>query len=443
MLPLRPLRSPPRTSTLSAIEVRMDHNLSGDMVTIRPIPRALVPVDTSAAERVSARNYDEFQGDHEIWEAIQAAPECVLAITMAHCAVPSPDEILEGDSEASLAQARANLVRLVDSPLTKELERVLYVYEIVDPTRPGVRQIGLGGMARTDEIRTEKTPNGPIIRNEGVRPPKARGRADLIEATRAIIGTVNNAVPDESGAVAAALEAYADSNAVDYEVGGAGGTTHRIWLVQEPGAISRFQQLMSDEPEAYVADGNHRSAAAAMLGHETFLSVFFTADRMGIEPYNRLVRLGGSDIEPAVRGALGAFEVDADVTTDPVQPRDTHEIAIYVGGSGWIRARPKGDAFDPSDAAASIDHDIVQQTLFSELGIEDAGDARLTFVGANKDAAWLQAEVDAGRADLAVTLPAVTMAQFIEVCRQRRMMPPKSTWFEPKIRSGLVMALID
>ena len=105
--------------------------------------------------------------------------------------------------------------------------------------------------------------------------------------------------------------------------------------------------------------------------------------------------------------------------------------------------RPLPGTFDPDNAVEVIAADIVQRKLLAEgFGIEDAGDPRLTFVGSNKDAAWLQAEVDARRACYTVTLPAVTMSQFIAVCRQNRHMPPKSTWFEPKIRSGLVMALL-
>ncbi|WP_419162288.1 DUF1015 family protein [Candidatus Palauibacter sp.] len=412
------------------------------MLTIRPIRRALVPVDSRAARRVSAPNYDEFQGDLEIWEAISDAPESVLSVTMSHCAVASPAAIMKGDSEAALERARLNFDRLRASPLTHEVGRLLYVYEIVDPGRPGVRQIGLGGLARTAEIRTEATPDGPIIRNEGVRPPKAWGRARLIEATGAIIGTVNNAVPDEGGTFARTLEGHADGAAPDYEVGGAGGTTHRIWLVREPGATSRLQRLLAAEPEAYVADGNHRSAAAAMLGHESFLAVFFPADRMGISPYNRLVRLSGEGGPAGVEPALQRSFAVTGAGGGPVQPDATHRIGVYTAGDGWRHASPLAGAYDPADAAASIDHDIVQQTLFADLGIADAADERLTFVGANKDAAWLAREVDAGRADLAVTLPAVTMDQFIAVCRQRRMMPPKSTWFEPKIRSGLVMAIL-
>ena len=413
------------------------------MLTIRPIPRALVPVDSNAARRVSALNYDEFQGDAEIWEAIRSAPDSVLGVTMAHCAVDSPAAILPGDSEASLELAHRNFQRLSASPFTREVKRILYLYEIVDPRRPGVRQIGLGGLAPTAEIRTEDTPAGPIIRNEGVRPPKARGRARLIEATGAIIGTVNNAVPDDSGAFAAALERHADGAAPDFEAGGSGGTTHRIWLVAEPGAIARLQRLLAAEPEAYVADGNHRSAAAAMLGHESFLTVFFSADRMAISPYNRLVRLPRERDATAVDAALERSFEASPAGDEPLQPDATHVVGVYAGGRGWRRATPRSGVYDETDAAASIDHDIVQRTLFADLGIADAADDRLTFVGANRDAAWLAAEVDGGRADLAVTLPAVTMRQFIAVCRQRRMMPPKSTWFEPKIRSGLVMALLD
>ena len=408
------------------------------MISLQPIARALVPVDSDAARRVSAPNYDEFQGAREIWDALRSNPDSVLAVTMAHCDTDSPQEIGRADSDASLARAAANMRRIAASELTREVRRALYCYEIRDPVRPDIRQIGLGGMARTDEIRTEATPEGVIIRNEGIRVPKARGRADLIEATSAIIGTVNLAVPDATGGFGRALEQFADSRHPDFETPDSAGYVHRIWLVEEPGAIARFQHLLSLEPEAYVADGNHRSAAAAMLGYAHFLTVFFPADRMRIAAYNRLVRARLDD--PAVLDA--AFERRGAPPTVPFQPVDTHVIGLYTP-AGWVALIPREGSFDARDAAASIDHAIVQSALFAGvLGIEDAGDERLTFVGANRDAAWLEAQVDAGRADLAVTIPPVTMPQFIAVCRQGKMMPPKSTWFEPKIRSGLVMALL-
>ncbi|HEX9885435.1 MAG TPA: DUF1015 family protein [Longimicrobiales bacterium] len=413
------------------------------MITLSPISRALVPVDSAAAARVSAPNYDEFQSDIEVWELLRERPDSVLSVTMAHCDAALPREMLEADSEASLERARQNMLALRGSALVRVIDDALFVYEITGPRNPGIRQIGLGGMARTDQIRTEASPRGPIIRNEGVREAKARGRARLIEVTEAFIGTVNNAVPDADGSVAAALEAFADARPADLEVSDAHGNRHRVWLVQDPQDAEALQAKLGAEPEAYVADGNHRSAAAAMLGREHFLAVFFTAGRMGIAPYNRLVR----DIAVSADELLGALAVAFDVRRvgDPAkaQPSVPGTVGLYDREHGWLHLTPRPHTFDPTDAVQVIDHDIVHRNLFAGvLGIADAEDERLAFVGANRDVAWLREEVDAGRATYAVTLAAVPMARFMAVCHQGGFMPPKSTWFEPKIRSGLVMALL-
>ena len=414
------------------------------MVTITPVRRALVPVDSAAAARVSAPNYDEFQHDTEIWELLQKNPDSALRVTMAHCDAGSPEEILRGDSPAALARAAANMEALTASALTREVRDILWVYEIGDPRRPGVRQIGLGGMARTDEIRTDATPEGTIIRNEGIRKPKARGRAELFDATRSIIGVVNNGVDDASGRLQADLEARADSAPPDLEVTDPAGNRHRVWIVSDAGAIRRFRDRLAGEPHAYVADGNHRSAAAAMLGCEHFLSVFFPARTMGIRPYNRLVRVPPFPPDELTTAVGEKFRLDRRSAGGPYQPGATHKIGLYASGAGWTRLRPISGTFDPGDAAEAIDAGIVQKNLFAHVfGIADAADDRLVFVGSNRDAAWLEREVDDRRAAYAVTLPAVTMEEFIEVCRQGRRMPPKSTWFEPKVRTGLVTALLD
>ena len=414
------------------------------MITITPVRRALIPVDSAAAARISAPNYDEFQGDREIWELLQENPMSVLRVTMAHCNADSPETIGVRDSQGALTMAGTHMEELEASELTEEVHDILWVYEIEDPNRPHVRQIGLGGMARTDEIRTDATPQGTIIRNEGVREPKARGRADLIQATSAIIGMVNNGVDDESGEFQSHLEAHASGAPPDLEVLDQHGNRHRVWIVRDEQTIERLQSLLAEEPHAYVADGNHRSAAAAMLGYEHFLSVFFPARTMGIRPYNRLVHTPALPADQLAAAIRERFELDTPDDADFYQPTETHEIGFYTPDRGWLRLRPLAGTFDPNDAAEAIDYGIVQKNLFEHVfGIADSGDDRLTFVGSNKDAAWLQGEVDEGRAAYAVTLPAVTMDEFIEVCRQNRQMPPKSTWFEPKVRSGLVMALLD
>jgi uncharacterized protein (DUF1015 family) len=411
------------------------------MITIEPIPCALVPADSAAADALGAPNYDEFQSDLEIWQLLQAKPDCLLCVTMAHCDAPSPERIGEPDSEASLERAAANMERLIGDARTRELRDILWVCEITSPKRPGSRQIGLGGLARTGEIRTETNPAGSIIRNEGVREAKARGRARLVQRIAAFVDCVNHAVDDASGAFRAALETHADAFPPAFATLDEAGNLHRVWLVTDTPDGAAFRAMLAREPHAYVADGNHRSAAAALLGHEHFPAVFFPASTLHIAPYNRLI--ANPDGAPAAGlGLERSFRVDRWPGSGAFQPAVTHDIGLYDGG-GWWRLRPRPGAFDAADAAQDIDADIVQRRLFGEiLGIGDARDPRLTFVGANRDAAWLQARVDDGAFRYAVTLPAVTMQQFVRVCLQGALMPPKSTWFEPKLRSGLVMALL-
>lgn len=413
------------------------------MVAIAPISHGLVPADSVAAARLSAPNYDEFQSDHEIWDLLQDDPASVLRVTMAHCDTGSPDAIGPGDSPGALARAAANMEDLKTSPLVEEFRDALWIYEIEDPDRPGVRQIGVGGMARTDEIRTDATPRGRIIRNEGVRVAKARGRADLIRATRAMIGVVNHGVDDASGDLQTRLEAFADASEPNLSITDRHANRHRVWMVRDADEIRRLQGILAAEPHAYVADGNHRSAAAAMLGYRHFLSVFFPIRTMSIRPYNRLMRTPAMAPDRLLAATAERFRVDVPAGTGPYQPTVTHHIGLYTTGHGWLRLQPLPGTFDPDNAAEAIDHGLVHENLFTHVfGIVDAADDRLVFVGDNRDAAWLVREVDEGRAQCAVTLAAVTMDQFIEVCRQNRLMPPKSTWFSPKVRSGLVMALL-
>lgn len=413
------------------------------MVTIRPVRRALVPVDTDAAERVSAPNYDEFQGDEEVFQVIRERPECILRITMAHCAVPSEEDILRQDSDTALERAAENLEGLVQSGRTRVARDVLFVYEIEDPHRDGVRQIGLGGMAATDEIRTDENPEGTIVRNEGIREKKAEGRARLIRATDAFIGTVNLAVEDREDHFLRVLEDYADAHEEDFHATDERGCTHRVWLVSNAADVGGLTTDLAAEPRAYVADGNHRSAAAAALGLEGFLAVVFPASTMGLAPYNRLVerpRMGASELTQALEKS---FEVDELSGVEAFQPGVTHEIGLYVDGD-WYRLTPREGTYDPDSAVETVDADIVQRLFFADvLGIEDPRDPRLTFVGGDRDAYYLRERVDSGEFAYAVTLPPVTMEQFIQVCRQGRFMPPKSTWFQPKLRMGLVLALLE
>lgn len=413
------------------------------MVSLHPVPRALVPVDSDAASRVSAPNYDEFQSDKEVWDLLQSRPENVLRITMSHCHVDDLTQApAEGGAEA-LVHAREQMQELCNSPLMRSVEKLLWVYEISSPKRPESPQLGVGGFGFTNEIRTDQTPGGCIIRNEGIRPEKAEGRANLIQATDAYIGTVNLAVKDEAGELMALLEKVTFNLCFDYETFDEGGNRHRVWLVTDSSLQQQLIELLAAEPAAYVADGNHRSAAAAALGKEHFLTVFFPTRRLGLEPYNRLLPLNGISAEQFLERAAEHFDIRPLARESAYRPEEIHQIGVYLDQT-WYQLLPKPGSFDAENAAEVIDADIVQRHIIAGiLGMPDARDKRINYVGGNKSAEYLVERVDSGEFDLAISLAPVTMEQFVAVCDQHRFMPPKSTWFDPKVRSGLVIALLD
>ena len=412
------------------------------MITLDPIARALVAADSEAADKLGAPNYDEFQSDREVWELLRERPWSVLRVTMPHCDVRTPEDIGEEGSKATLARAVANMARLMSDPMVRKAMHILWVYEITRPGHEDRPQIGLGGLARTDEIRTPENPKGSIIRNEGIREEKAKGRATLTQVTHTDMGTVNLAVDDRDGEFLGALGEHAKTHEPSFETHDELGNKHRVWLIDEAKDIDRFRALLGREPRAYVADGNHRSAAAAMSGYQHYLAVVFPASTMTIAPYNRLVDVARDQRAVLVSGVQKSFQVERHPGPGAFQPSATHEIGLYDGSSWWA-LHPKAGTFDPADAAQDIDADIAQRRIIEPvLGVNDPRDHRITYVGANRDAAWLQAQVDEGLHGCAITLPPVTMEQFIRVCMQDKLMPPKSTWFVPKIRSGLVMAMV-
>lgn len=413
------------------------------MVTLRPVDHALVPVDSAAAQAVSALNYDEFQSDQEIRDILAANPRSLLRVTMAHCTQPESSAPDDG-SPAALELAAKEMRALAASSQMREIRNLLWVYEITSPKRPDFPQYGVGGLASTAEIRTDQNPGGTIVRNEGIRPDKAEGRAKLLTAISADTGFVNLAVPDKSRRLLGHLEQVAGSRTCDFEAIDEGHNRHRVWLVSDKVEQQKLIDLVAAEPAAYVADGNHRSAAAASLGKSGFLTVFFPAARLGLEPYNRLLPLNGHSPSDFLGRLSRHFSIEPlPAGTPAYRPEDVHVIGMYLKGT-WYVLTPLPGTYNHHDAAEAIDADIVQRRIIDGiLGMSDARDKRINYVGGNKNAAYLQSRVDAGEYDLALSLAPVTMQQFIAVCEQNKFMPPKSTWFDPKIRTGLVISLVD
>jgi uncharacterized protein (DUF1015 family) len=184
--------------------------------------------------------------------------------------------------------------------------------------------------------------------------------------------------------------------------------------------------------ELVVADGNHRSLAAQLAGLPRFLAVVTTPTSVAIQPYNRLLRLPGVDVAEAV-SRLPRCQV----LSNPAAPATPGVVHLYSRAGAWaVRLDAEAGAQVPD----ILDHALVEKVLFETMLGLDAGDKRITYVGGDYATAWLCDEVDAGRADLAVMIAPVSVADFVAVNLARRKMPRKSTWFTPKARAGLVLA---
>jgi uncharacterized protein (DUF1015 family) len=226
------------------------------------------------------------------------------------------------------------------------------------------------------------------------------------------------------------------------------GVRHTVWKVPDPGTlVQAFQSI----PHVYVADGHHRSASAWRAGKERraanpkhtgneeynwFLAVLFPADQLTILPYNRLVRdLAGKTAADIVRELQRVGRISA--TTDPSPPR-SGTFCLYLAG-GWHRLELAGETIDRRDPITSLDVSLLQDRVLGPvLGIGDPRtDKRIDFVGGIRGTAELERRVNAGAAAIAFALYPTTMDQLMAVSDAGAVMPPKSTWFEPKLRSGL------
>ncbi len=403
------------------------------MVQLRPIPVALVPNSSASAREISGPNYDEFQTEQEIRERILARPSSILKVTMPHCDPGLGAAALEEGSDAALDHAQQNLKALEESDKTKLLNDALFVYAIDYDDRI---QIGVGGMARTSDIKSDRSPEGTIVRNEKIHEYKAEGRARLIERTRSFVGIVNLCVSDSQAQVTEAIQTAMQTHPETYRTEDELGRPHRIWIITDPDDQAALRAAIESEPQAFVADGNHRSAAAQLAQKEDFLAVFFVLPTMRILPYHRLVEAEVGD------QFMSQLEADFEVAAaSHFHPDSLHEIGLYAPGQ-WFQLRVKPDRYSESDPVSTIDAEIVQRLIFEKcLGINDPRDPRLRYVGGDRSLDYLEAQVNSGEFNFALAMPPVTLDQFVAICKAEQFMPPKSTWFDPKVRSGLIVAL--
>ena len=240
------------------------------------------------------------------------------------------------------------------------------------------------------------------------------------------------------------------------------GFRHTFWVIDDKAMIDRITQIFAEIPAMYIADGHHRSAAAARVGaelksteHRTqntdklpesdfFLAVCFPDNQLNIIDYNRVVKdLNGLSEEEFLEALKEDFIVDgynSNTSLDGVKPKALHNFSLYIGGK-WYSLTAKEGRYDDNDPIGVLDVTISSNLILDKiLGIKDLrSDKRIDFVGGIRGLGELKKRVDSGEMRMALALYPVTMQQIIDIADSGNIMPPKTTWFEPKLRSGLVV----
>lgn len=413
------------------------------MAIIRPF-RALRP-PRELADKVAALPYDVMS----VAEAAAMAagnPYSFLHISRPEIDLPAEIDV---HSEPVYRKGEENLRRFIrDGVLVQDAQACYYVYR----QRMGeITQTGLVVCAGVDDYQS-----GVIKKHEHTRADKEEDRVrhiDMLDANDEPVFYTYRHDPAISG-----LIADIGSGQPVYDFTSDDGVSHTLWVIVERERIDRLTALFAAIPTLYVADGHHRSAAASRVrdlrkakdlrhsGQEEynyFLTVIFPDNEMNIMPYNRVVK----DLN---RLSLIEFMARVDEKFDitpvsaPFQPAQRHRFGMFLAGR-WYRLLPKEGTFRESDAVAGLDVSILQDNLLNPvLGIHNPRtDQRIQFVGGIRGIGELERLVRDGEYEVAFALYPTSMEELMALADADKIMPPKSTWFEPKLRSGLFVHLLS
>lgn len=329
--------------------------------------------------------------------------------------------------------------------LVQDEKEKYYVYA---QTMNGKTQYGLVVCAYVDDYMT-----GKIKKHELTRRDKEEDRMKHVRVNNANVEPVFFAYPhkDEIDAIVAKVVA----GKAEYDFVAPDGFGHHFWVIEDEATIQRITEIFAEIPSLYIADGHHRSAAAALVGDEKrkqnpnhkgdeeynyFLAVCFPDNQLNIIDYNRVVKdLNGLSDEEFLAALDKNFEVK-EMGADIYKPNKLHNFSLYLSGK-WYSLTAKEGTYDDNDPIGVLDVTISSNLILDEiLGIKDLrSDKRIDFVGGIRGLGELKKRVDSGEMKVALALYPVSMKQLIDIADSGNIMPPKTTWFEPKLRSGLVI----
>lgn len=409
------------------------------MVKVKPF--AAIRPPKAIVEEVAARPYDVLNSQEA---KAEAGEKSLLHITKPEIDF---DPIIDEHSQPAYDKAVENLKTWMNNGwLVKDQKECYYVYA---QTMDGRTQYGIVLCAHVDDYLT-----GKIKKHELTRKDKEEDRMIHVRIQNANVEPVFFAYPDndEINAIVAKYTA----NAPEYDfVAPDDGFGHHFWIIDKDEDIARITEIFSEIPAFYVADGHHRTAAAALVGEEKrrqnpnhkgdeeynyFMSVVFPESHLKIIDYNRVVKdLNGMSKEQFIAALGEDFEVK-EMGTEIYTPAALHNFAMYIDGK-WYSLTAKEGKYDDNDPIGVLDVTICSNLIFDKLlDIKDLRTSkRIDFVGGIRGLGELSRRVDSGEMVAAFALYPVSMRQLINIADTGNIMPPKTTWFEPKLRSGLAI----
>jgi uncharacterized protein (DUF1015 family) len=408
------------------------------MSTIVPF-QALRPVPDLASQ-VASRPYDVLDS-REAREDAADNPYSFLHITKSEIDMPLN---VDTHSQEVYDKAKENLQAFIEKGILIEEDKpCYYIYRLV---MNGRSQTGLVAASSVDDYE-----KGIIKKHELTRPDKENDRINHMKTIRAQTGNVFLAYKSV-GAIDKLIEAWKDGHTPLYDFTAADGISHTVWAVDDDKTIAVISGLFKTEvPFTYIADGHHRAASAAKVrralgegassASDYFLTTLFPSSQLRILDYNRLVHdLNGHSVEELLDGLHKDFFVGK--VDKAFSPGKLHEFGLYIDG-GWYQLVAKDGSYT-TDPIGVLDVTILQKNVLDRLlAIKDPRtDKRIEFVGGIRGLAELEKRVDNGEMKAAFSFYPVSIQQLFDIADSGQVMPPKSTWFEPKLRDGLLTHLI-
>jgi uncharacterized protein (DUF1015 family) len=415
------------------------------MAILKPFKGLRPPI--AIAKELASRPYDVLNSDEARLEA--AGNEYSLL----HIIKPEIDLPKEIDIHAQKVYDKAlenfNLFRS-KGYLEPDIEDYLYIYA---QTMNGKSQYGLVGCAAVSDYL-----NNIIKKHELTRKDKEEDRMKHVRITNANMEPVFFSYPAVSE-IDAIVKAVVENQPAEYDFTSSDNIGHHFWVIRDRKVIDKLVVLFADIPSTYVADGHHRTAAAALVGNEKkrnnpdhtgkeeynyFLAVHFPDNQLTIIDYNRVIKdlngLTGADF----LNKLSTGFIITEKGNEVFKPGVLHTFGMYLDGK-WYSLKAKPGTYDDTDPIGVLDVTILSAHVLNNiLGILDLRTSdRIDFVGGIRGLGELQKRVDTGEMRVAFALFPVSMQQLIAIADSGNIMPPKTTWFEPKLRSGLVVHLLD